>query len=105
LTLTYTSACTCTDAHTAAVTQVLAEPDSYVARVQARARRREERSQQSELNRAALDIQSCTFIPQTTPCPAYILRIAESVRAAETAAAAVAGANSSTAVSIKPDWR
>ncbi|KAG5189964.1 hypothetical protein JKP88DRAFT_252533 [Tribonema minus] len=82
--------------------QVVSDPESYIARVQARQRRRDERTLNARVARAAAEAADCTFQPQTAECPAYVRRIAASMAEARAAAAAEAARPRSPP---RPDWR
>jgi hypothetical protein len=64
----------------------------------AKERERQERLKQREEE----ELQSCTFKPQTTNCPAYIKRIAESINKMKSARNSMQAWQDEKA---KPDWR
>jgi hypothetical protein len=61
-----------------------------------------ERQRQEELRRRDEEIaRECTFTPKTSQCPAYITRIAESMKNFKSARSSI----SVTSEKMKPDWR
>ncbi|PNW77546.1 hypothetical protein CHLRE_10g441350v5 [Chlamydomonas reinhardtii] len=49
-------------------------PDAYLAHVDIKRRQREELRHELEREREALELQHCTFKPQVTPLPPYLIR-------------------------------
>ncbi|CAM9320548.1 unnamed protein product [Ectocarpus sp. 12 AP-2014] len=83
--------------------KVVSDPDNYIATVETLRRRKEESVVKGAIERAAKEVEGCTFKPETTECPAYITRIAQSICASK--ALPRPGGGKKQVKNAKPDWR
>ena len=74
-----------------------AEPGTYVDRLRLEATLRGERRAKAEADRERKEMEGCTFKPTTHDCPAYVRRIAESMKVAREARPPQRDA--------RPEWR
>eukprot|EP00903_Cladosiphon_okamuranus_P016343 g15071.t1 len=83
--------------------KVVSDPGNYIATVENLRRRKEESVVRGAIEKAAKEVEGCTFRPETTECPAYITRIAKSISASKALPASAGGKKKVRP--IKPDWR
>eukprot|EP00752_Nemacystus_decipiens_P018403 g16506.t1 len=81
--------------------KVVSDPGSYIATVENLRRRKEECVVRGAIEKAAKEVEGCTFRPETTECPAYITRIAKSISASK----ALPAGSKKKVRPAKPDWR
>ena len=62
--------------------RITSEPDTYVQRLQAEELFRQQRQAAAAKEREAKELQECTFAPQIIDAPAYVKRIARSMKLA-----------------------
>jgi hypothetical protein len=74
---------------------------TYLEWIQSKKQQEEEQRLKEKLKREEDELKGCTFKPETTECPAYIRRIAESISKMKTARSSF-GAHKTHE---KPDWR
>ncbi|CAM9171985.1 unnamed protein product, partial [Laminaria digitata] len=78
--------------------KVVSDPANYIATVESFRRLKEQSVMRGAIERAAKEVEGCTFSPETTECPAYISRIARSISASK-------NASGKKKTRVKPDWR
>ncbi len=83
------------------VLRISEDPSSYLEWIKAKKDEQERERQLEAKRREEMEIQDCTFAPNTIECPAYIKRIAESISKMKSAR----GSGSLNGDSVKPDWR
>lgn len=83
------------------VLRISEDPSSYLEWIKAKKDEQERERLLEMKRREEMEVQECTFAPNTIECPAYIKRIAESISKMKSARSS----GSIDSDSNKPDWR